>query len=231
MFGTPSSTDSDDVNHGQTEDDNHQRGDEESKVDDDDDDDDEMDDDTGTLFTPLLNNEALNFFMNSEVSTVNSMFMVDYFNDECFGNDSELHGQCLLIAMYVYYVRLTQHKNFNRTTKNKFWLHRSVYKLLIEIKQRLDGEFARNDDGRGHWTEVELICKCSLEFFPTNFGGGRNYTKEKILKLMCENSKVRFIEFFSSLHFMLQTKMHLLKRYFHVVMMAYFQVSTHAYWC
>ena len=25
-------------------------------------DDDEMDDDTGTLFTPLLNNEALNFF-------------------------------------------------------------------------------------------------------------------------------------------------------------------------
>ena len=128
-----------------------------------------MDDDSGTLFTPLLNNEALNFFMNSEVSTVNSMFMVDYFNDECFGNDSELHGESLLITMYVYYFHLTQHKNFNRTMKNKFWLRKSVKKKLVEIKERLDGEFAKNDDGRGHWTEVEFICKCLLEFFLMNF--------------------------------------------------------------
>ena len=136
-------------------------------------DDDEMDDDTGTLFTPLLNNEALNFFVNSEVSTVNSTFMVDYFND------SELHGECLLIAMYVYYFCLTQHKNFNRTMKNKFWLRQSVKKKLIKIKQRLDGEFAKNDDGRGHWTEVEFIQKCLLEFFLMNFRGGRNNTKQK----------------------------------------------------
>ena len=121
------------------EDDNHQWGDGESNTaiegdDDDDDDDDEMDDDTGTSFTPLFNNDALNFFMNSEVSTVNSTFMVDYFNDECFGNDSELHGECVLIAMYVYYFHLTQHKNFNRTMKNKLWLRKSVKKKLIKIK-------------------------------------------------------------------------------------------------
>ena len=140
LFGTPSSTHSDDDNDGPIEeDDNHQRGDGESNTaiesdDNDDDDDDEMDDDTGTSFTPLFNNDALNFFMNSEVSTVNSTFMVDYFNDECFGNDSELHGECVLIAMYVYYFHLTQHKNFNRTMKNKLWLRKSVKKKLIKIK-------------------------------------------------------------------------------------------------
>ena len=161
--------------------------------------------------------------MNSEVSTVNSTFMVDYFND------SELHGECLLIAMYVYYFRLTQHKNFNRTMKNKFWLRQSVKKKLIKIKQRLDGEFAKNDDGRGHWTEVEFIQKCLLEFFLTNFRGGRNNTKQKILKFMYENSKSDSLNFFqftfyATLHWG-KTKMHLLKRYFRVVMMAYFQVS------
>ena len=140
-----------------------------------------MDDHTGTLFTPLLNNDALNFFVNSEVSTVNSTFMVDYVNDESFGNDSELHGECLLIAMCVYYFCLAQHKNFNRTMKNKIWLRKSV-KKLIEIKQRLDGEFAKNDDSCSHWTEAEFTCKCLLEFFPTNFGGGRNNMKQKILK-------------------------------------------------
>ena len=56
--------------------------------------------------------------MNNELSSVNSTFVVDYFNDEFFPDDSELHGECLLIAMYVYYFRLPQYKNFNRAMKN-----------------------------------------------------------------------------------------------------------------
>ena len=35
-----------------------------------------------------------------------------------------------------------------------------------------------------------------MEFFPTNFGGGRNNTKQKILKFMTENSKSDSLNFF-----------------------------------
>ena len=79
--------------------------------------------------------------------------------------------------------------------RNKFWLGKSVRKKLIKIKQRLDGEFAKSDDGHGHWTEVEFIHKCLLEFFSTNFGG-RSNTKQKILKFMRENSNSDSLNFF-----------------------------------
>ena len=234
LFGTPSSTHSDDDNDdGRIEEDDNRRGAEEESNTAESEDDDEMDDDTGTLFTPLLNNETLNFFVDNEVSTVNSTFMVDYFNDECFGNDSELHKGYLLITMYVYYFRSIQYNNFHRTMKNKFWLGKSVKKKLIEIKQRLGEKFAKYDDGRDHWTEVEFMRKCLLEFFPTNFEG-RSNTKQKILKFMRENSNsdsLNFFQFTFYTTYIGKTKMNLLKRYFRVVMMAYFRVTTHTYWC
>ena len=77
---------------------------------------DEMDDDSGTLFSPLMNVERLNFLVNNELT--NSSVMKDYFTDECF-QEGELQNKCLLIALHVYYLRLTQKNNFNRTMKNK----------------------------------------------------------------------------------------------------------------
>ena len=68
------------------------------------------------------------------------------------------HYVCLLLSS-------TQYNNFHRTMKNKFWLGKSVKKKLVKINQRLDREFVKNDDGHGHWTEVEFIRKCLLEFF------------------------------------------------------------------
>ena len=41
------------------------------------------------------------------MSTVHSTFMVDYCNNECFGNDSELQGKYLLIAMYYVHLLLS----------------------------------------------------------------------------------------------------------------------------
>ena len=67
---------------------------------------------------------------------------------------------------------------------------------MMMMGKRLDGEFVKNDGGRGHWTEVEFICKCLLEFFLTNFGGDRSNTKQKILKFMCGNSKSDSLHFF-----------------------------------
>ena len=73
--------------------------------DDDDDDDDEMDNNVGMLFSPLINSQGLNFFLNNELN--NSSVMIDYFNNECF-KESELQNECLLIALYIYYFRLIQ---------------------------------------------------------------------------------------------------------------------------
>ena len=73
---------------------------------------DEVDDDSGTLFSPLLNVEGLSFLVNDELT--NSTVMKDYLIDECF-QEGELRNECLLIALYVYYLRLTQKNNFDRT--------------------------------------------------------------------------------------------------------------------
>ena len=68
-----------------------------------------MDDDTGTSFNSLFNIEALNFFVNNELS--NSEMIIDYFNEECFGG-TVLSNECLLVVMYVHYFHLTQSNNF-----------------------------------------------------------------------------------------------------------------------
>ena len=96
LFGTPSSSSLS----------SPQRSDKESS-----DDEDEMDDDTGMSFNPLFNVEALNFFVNNELS--NSEMIIDYFNEECFGG-TVLLNECLLVAMYIHYFFL-----FNRITLNE----------------------------------------------------------------------------------------------------------------
>ena len=78
-------------------------------------DDDEMDDDAGTLFKPIFNVEALNFFVNNEKNS--SENVVDYFDEEIFSG-TPIEDECLLISMYVHYIYLTQSNNFKRRMKN-----------------------------------------------------------------------------------------------------------------
>ena len=63
--------------------------------------------------------------------------MIDYFHDECFGG-TELSNECLLIALYVYYFRLTQSKNFTRMMKSNKWLGKLVEKRLVKIKYEIE---------------------------------------------------------------------------------------------
>ena len=90
-----------------------------------------MDDDAGTLFKPLLNVEALNFFVNNEMN--NSENVVDYFDENFVG--TLLEDDCLLVSIYVHYTYLTQSNNFKRKMKEKKWLGKVVRKKLINIKK------------------------------------------------------------------------------------------------
>ena len=58
-----------------------------------------------------------------------STIMFDYYHGECF-DDTELHKECLLVAIYVYYLKLTQPENFNHTMKKNLWLGKSVQAIL-----------------------------------------------------------------------------------------------------
>ena len=133
LFGSPSSVDTIRSDNDDDDDDDVDDNDGSSGED-------EMDGDTGTLngknFVPLLNVEALDFFVNNELLSTNSSVAVDYFHDECFMN-MELSEECLLVAIYVYYFKLTQSKYFNRTMK-KPWLGKSMQNKLTKIKHSLD---------------------------------------------------------------------------------------------
>ena len=137
-----------------------------AESDSDDDKDDEMDDNDGTLFKPIFNVEALNFFVNNE--TNNSENVVDYFDKEIFSG-TPIEDECLLISMYVHYIYLTQSNNFKRRMKEKKWLRKLVEKKLVKLKRELSNEFGKNVKGQRHWREIEFIRQLLLQYFPTNF--------------------------------------------------------------
>ena len=86
-----------------------------------------MDDDAGTLFKPLLNVEALNFFVNNEMN--NSENVVDYFDDNFVG--TLLEDDCLLVSIYVHYTYLIQSNNFNYClTKISIRAKRSISRVF-----------------------------------------------------------------------------------------------------
>ena len=130
-----------------------------------DDGEDEMDDDAGTLFKPLFNVEALNFFVNNEMDNCENV--VDY-SDENFGG-TLLEDKCLLVSMHVHYTYLTQSNNLKRKMKEKKWLGKVVRKKLINIKEKLSNKFGENVKGRGHWEEIEFIRLMLVRNFATNF--------------------------------------------------------------
>ena len=100
--------------------------------------DDEFDDDEGRL---LFNSDAINHMVESNVLNKLNDYLV---------NSGSLSGECLLVALYVGYLKLMQPNNFNRImSKGKGWMSDRVARHLEGIAKVL-GE-AKD---RGHWEEV-----------------------------------------------------------------------------
>ena len=100
--------------------------------------DDEFDDDEGRL---LFNSDAINHMVESNVLNKLNNYSV---------NSGSLSGECLLVALYVGYLRLKQPNNFNRImSKGKGWMSDRVARCLEGIAKVLG-----KAKDRGHWEEV-----------------------------------------------------------------------------
>ena len=100
--------------------------------------DDEYDDDEGRL---LFNSDAINHMVESNVLNKLNDYLV---------NSGSLSGECLLVALYVGYLRSTQPNNFNRImSKGKGWMSDRVARRLEGIAKVLG-----KAEDRGHWEEV-----------------------------------------------------------------------------
>ena len=100
--------------------------------------DNEFDDDEGRL---LFNSDAINHMVESNVLNKLNDYLV---------NSGPLSGECLLVALYVGYLRLTQPNNFNRImSKGKGWMSNRVARRLEGIAKVL-----REAKDKGHWEEV-----------------------------------------------------------------------------
>ena len=153
---------------------------------------DEGEDDDGGLsfnFNPLMNFDALNFIIERDLLNINLLH--DYFNDDCFLG-TPLEHECLLVAMYVYYLRTTQRTNLNRVMNRKPWLTDIVKNKLMAIQEELVGKFGPSVDngGRGHLDEVNFIREHLVKYFPTKDTPVICINcKRSVLKFMKENSR------------------------------------------
>ena len=115
------------------------------------------DEDSGMLNVTLKNNIALEVLIHKEINA--SMKIVDYYSR---GNvfNSSLKDQCLLIAIYVHHMDLTQPNNFKRImSHDNGWLSPHIMGKLNDLVKCLGNEFGQNVNGRGHWDEVALMRK------------------------------------------------------------------------
>ena len=111
------------------------------------DDDDDYDDDKGRK----VNEVALRRLVERDI------------NDKLFDfcpREGELQKECLLVAMYVAYLKLTQKNNFSRM-KDRGYIGGQTKKKLREIAKTL----GNNSNGRGHWTDVSQIRKKLVDVF------------------------------------------------------------------
>ena len=89
--------------------------------------DDEFDYDEGTL--RLFNSDAFNYMIEKN--------MINKLNDYSV-NSGPLRNECLLVAMYVGYLKLTQPNNFKRIMlRGTNWLSAQVERKLVKIKTTL----------------------------------------------------------------------------------------------
>ena len=114
---------------------------EEDEEDDVDDDDDDYDDDKGRH----VNEFALRRLVERDVN--------DKLFDYC-PKEGELAKECLLVSMYVAYLRLTQKKNFSRFSKQRSLNEGQIGRKLRDVVARLG-----DAKERGHWTDVVRIRK------------------------------------------------------------------------
>ena len=151
---------------------------------------DKGEDDDGGLsfnFNPFMNFDALNVIIKRDL--LNTSLIHDYFNDDCFLG-TQLEHECLLVAMYVSYLRITRRNNFNRVMNRKPWLNDIIKNKSMAIQDELVGKFGSSVDngGRGHWDEVNFIREHLVKYFPTKRTPAIHINcKRSVLKFMKEN--------------------------------------------
>ena len=122
------------------------------------------DEDSGMLNVTLKNNVAVQVLIDKEINA--STKIVDYYSS---GNvfNSSLKDECLLIAIYVHHMYLTQPNNFKRImSRDDGWLSPHIMDKLNDLVKCLENEFGQNVNGRGHWDEVALmrkLCACDID--------------------------------------------------------------------
>ena len=86
-----------------------------------------------------------------------SNFLRDYYELADISSTG-LQGECLLISLYVHHLFITRSKNFSRIMKRRNnWLTNAMFSKLSDISQVVKEKFGDNNDGRGHWEEIELM--------------------------------------------------------------------------
>ena len=115
-------------------------------IDDEGESDDEFDDDEGRV---LFNSDAINRMI--EMNVLNKS-LYDYSL-----NSGPLGNKCLLVALYVGYLRLTQPNNFNRIiSKGKNWMSDGVSRRLEGVVKDLGK--AKDRGGIGKKLYICKIC-------------------------------------------------------------------------
>ena len=115
------------------------------------------DEDSGTCNVVYQNNVALQVFIDKEIES--SLKIVDYYVKGNVHNTS-LRNECLLISISVHHMHLIQPNNFKRLMyREGSWLTQRMTERLLQIVRELDKKFGRNENGRGHWDEIEFIRK------------------------------------------------------------------------
>ena len=93
-------------------------------------------------------------------------------------------------------------------------------KKLVCIKKEVEKKFGHNEDGRGHWDEVEFMISLLLHYFPTKQNKNKtNCKRSTVAQLMNSNSNLELL----SVYVLQYVRMFFWKGSFHVVTMVFFQ--------
>ena len=71
--------------------------------------------------------------------------------------------------------------------KQKDWLGNVTREKLVNVKSRIDEYFGDNDNGRGHWTEIEMMRKFVCEEFSSVTERTLNEARQPMLS-MCHSN-------------------------------------------
>ena len=100
---------------------------------------------------------GLSFYINNDIKRMDKVF--DYYDLGKIG-DTDLRGECLLVALFAHHIYLTQPNNFGQIMKQKSgWLSKTMLEKLRNVSRCLRDEFGQNEFGWGHWNEITYIHK------------------------------------------------------------------------